>query len=265
MTNLSKSCVEADFLAGFWLKIHKFDKPTLFFNHSCLSHHLPMAGFVQSQISSEMVPETCPYRDWRNLEPIMLCPPKPESMTVQTLRKKFTVGQYHQMLESGILTDRDRVELLQGEIIEISPIGRRHAACVDRLTELFVGELRGKAIVRVQNPVQLSGNSEPEPDFAILRRKPDFYAEGHPQSSDVFALIEVSDTTLEFDRTVKTHLYAQNQIAEVWIIDLTAATVQIYREPSASGYQQLQTFRRGQSIAFQALDEVQFTLEQIFG
>jgi Uma2 family endonuclease len=106
-------------------------------------------------------------------------------MTVQILRKKFTVGQYHQMIESGILTDRDRVELLQGEIIEMSPIGMQHAACVDRLNELLVRELGTRAIVRVQNPIQLSTRSEPQPDFAILQRRSDFYANGHPQPQDV--------------------------------------------------------------------------------
>lgn len=186
-------------------------------------------------------------------------------MAVQILRKKFTVGQYHQMIESGILTERDRVELLQGEIIEMSPIGRQHAACVDRLTELFVRELGFRAIVRVQNPIQLSNSSEPQPDFAILQRRSDFYADGHPQSQDVFALVEVSDTTIEFDRTVKVPLYAKDNIAEVWIVDLNAEAVQIYREPSASGYQQLQTFRRGQSVSFQAFTDIQFTVDQLLG
>lgn len=186
-------------------------------------------------------------------------------MTVQILRKKFTVGQYHQMIESGILSDRDRVELLQGEIIEMSPIGRQHAACVDRLNELLVRELVGRAIVRVQNPIQLSTRSEPQPDFAILQRRSDFYANGHPQPNEVFALIEVSDSTIEFDRTVKVPIYAKDSIAEVWIVDLNAEAVQIYRDPSAAGYQQLQTFRRGQSISFQAFTDIQFTVDQLLG
>ena len=187
------------------------------------------------------------------------------NMTIQILRKKFTVGQYHQMIESGILTDRDRVELLQGEIIEMSPIGIQHAACVDRLNELLVRELGARAIVRVQNPIQLSTKSEPQPDFAILQRRSDFYVNGHPQPRDVFALIEVSDTTVEFDRTVKAPIYAKDNIAEVWIVDLNAEAVQIYREPSASGYQHLQTFRRGQAIAFQAFTDIQFTVDQLLG
>lgn len=169
------------------------------------------------------------------------------------------------MIESGILTERDRVELLQGEIIEMSPIGRQHAACVDRLTELFVRELGIRAIVRVQNPIQLSNSSEPQPDFAILQRRSDFYADGHPQPQDVFALVEVSDTTVEFDRTVKVPLYAKNNIAEVWIVDLNAETVQVHCEPSAAGYQQVQIFRRDQSLSFQAFSDVQFTVEQMLG
>ena len=186
-------------------------------------------------------------------------------MTVQILHKKFTVGQYHQMIETGILTDRDRVELLQGEIIEMSPIGRQHAACVDRLTELFVREIGFGAIVRVQNPIQLSSYSEPQPDFAILQRHPDFYADGHPQPKDIFALVEASDTTVGFDCTVKVPLYAKDNIAEVWVVDLNVEAVQMYREPGATGYQQMQTFRRGQSLTFQAFTDVQFTVDQLLG
>jgi Uma2 family endonuclease len=186
-------------------------------------------------------------------------------MTVQILRKKFTVGQYHQMIESGILTDRDRVELVQGEIVEMSPVGRQHEAYIDRLNALFVLGLSTRAIVRVQSPIRLSNNSESQPDVAILQRRPDFYAEGHPKPEDIFALVAVSDTTLEFDRTVKVPLYAQNSIPEVWIVDLNAQVVQVYREPNSSGYQQVQSFRRGQSLMFQAFTTIQFSTEQVLG
>ncbi len=184
-------------------------------------------------------------------------------MTVQLLRKKFSVGQYHQMIESGILTDQDRIELIQGELIEMSPIGRQHAACVDRVTELLIRKLGQRAIVRVQNPIQLSDTSEPQPDFAILQRRSDFYAEGHPQPNDIFALVEVSDSTVEFDRTVKVPLYAQNYITEVWILDLSTTTVAIYQEPALNEYQQLQTFHSGQMLAFQAFPDTQFTVDQL--
>ncbi|MBE9078966.1 Uma2 family endonuclease [Romeria aff. gracilis LEGE 07310] len=186
-------------------------------------------------------------------------------MTVQILRKKFTVEQYHRMIESGILTERDRVELLQGEIIEMSPIGRQHAACVDRLNELFVMGLAAKAIIRVQSSIRLNDSSEPQPDLAILQRRSDFYANGHPQPKDIFALVEVSDTTVEFDRSVKVPLYAQDNIAEVWIIDLNAQLIEVCRQPQSTGYQRVQTFRRGQSLAFQAFAEVQFLADRILG
>lgn len=186
-------------------------------------------------------------------------------MTVQILRKKFTVGQYHQMIETGILTDRDRVELLQGEIISMSPVGRQHAACVDRLNELFVLALASRAIVRVQSPICLSNDSEPQPDITILQRRPDFYRESHPQAQDILALLEVSDTTVEFDRTVKVPLYAADNISEVWVVDLNAEAVHVYHGPSPTGYQQVQTLHRGKSLAFQASADVQFTVDQLLG
>ncbi|NEO85330.1 MAG: Uma2 family endonuclease [Spirulina sp. SIO3F2] len=186
-------------------------------------------------------------------------------MTVQILRKKFTVGQYHQMIESEILTDRDRVELLQGEIVEMSPVGFKHAACVDRLNDLLARGLGDRAIVRVQSPIQLSNDSEPQPDIAILRRRDDFYGQGHPQPPDIFTLIEVSDTTVKYDREKKLPLYAQDGIPEVWIVDLTTQIVERYTAPSQSGYQQTQTLTRQQSINLQAFPDIILSIVQILG
>ncbi|HEY9662813.1 MAG TPA: Uma2 family endonuclease [Allocoleopsis sp.] len=186
-------------------------------------------------------------------------------MTVQILRKKFTVGQYHQMIESGILTDRDRVELIKGEIIEMSPVGRRHAACVDRLTELFVLRLTSRAIVRTQNPIRLSDDSEPQPDLALLRRRDDFYETGHPKPEDIFLVIEVSDTTVDFDREIKIPTYAEEGIAEAWLIDLNAQIIEVYQQPVPSGYQSKQQFDRGQSITLPGFSGIQFDVEQLLG
>ncbi len=184
-------------------------------------------------------------------------------MTVQILRKKFTVGQYHQMIESGILTDRDRVELLNGEIIEMSPVGRRHAACVDRLTELLILRLASKAIVRTQNPIRLSDDSEPQLDIAILRRRDDFYATGHPQPADIFLVIEVVDTTIEFDREIKIPTYAQEQIPIVWLVDLNAEVVEVFQEPTAQGYRNSQRFQAGQMLTIPNFSEIQIGVDQI--
>jgi Uma2 family endonuclease len=186
-------------------------------------------------------------------------------MTVQIRRKKFTVAQYQQMIKAGVLTDRDRVELLQGEVIEMSPVGRHHASCVDRLTEFFVLRLSAGAMVRVQSPIQLGLHSEPQPDLTLLKRRNDFYADAHPQPQDIFAIIEVSDTTIEFDRTIKIPLYVENAITEVWIVDLNEQCIEVYREPNALGYQQVQVFRRGQSLSLQAFPQVQFSVDQLLG
>lgn len=186
-------------------------------------------------------------------------------MAVQILRKKFTVGQYHQMIESGILTDRDRVELIKGEIIEMSPVGRRHAACVDRLTELFILRLASRAIVRTQNPIRLSNDSEPQPDLTLLRRRDDFYETGHPKPEDIFLVIEVSDTTADFDREIKIPTYAEEGIAEAWLIDVNAQIIEVYQQPASSGYQSKQQFNRGRSITLPSFPDIQFNVEQFLG
>ncbi|MCD8488253.1 MAG: Uma2 family endonuclease [Desertifilum sp.] len=186
-------------------------------------------------------------------------------MTRQILRKKFTVEQYHQMSELGILSDRDRVELIQGEILQISPIGRRHAACVDRLTERLILLLSTKAIIRSQNPIRLSNNSEPQPDIALLRRREDFYAENHPQPDDIFLVIEVSDTTVDFDREIKIPIYAEARIVEVWLIDLNAQQIEVYREPTSQGYQSVQILSREQTITLLAFPEIELSVQQILG
>lgn len=184
-------------------------------------------------------------------------------MTVQILRKKFTVHQYHQMIETGILTDRDRVELFKGEIIEMSPVGRRHAACVDRLTELFILRLASKAIVRTQNPIRLSDDSEPQPDLAILRRRDDFYAAGHPQPQDIFLVVEVADTTIDFDREIKIPTYAQEGISEVWLIDLNAQVIEVFQTPTVQGYQNIQRFQSGQILTTPNFSEIQISVDEI--
>lgn len=177
--------------------------------------------------------------------------------------KKFTTEQYHQMAEAGILTQRDRVELIAGEIIQMAAIGRNHAVCVDRLNQVFVKALPSEGTVRVQNPVRLNDSSEPEPDFAILRGQPAEYLVEHPGPEDVLALVEVSDSTLVYDRTVKAPLYAREGVQELWIVDLEALAVEVYRSPGPAGYGEVQTMGRGQSLAFQAFPEISFTVEQL--
>jgi Uma2 family endonuclease len=186
-------------------------------------------------------------------------------MTVQLLRRKFTVEQYHKMVESGILTENDRVELIGGEIIEMSPIGTKHAACVNRLVNLLINLLGKRIILAAQNPVALNDNSEPQPDVALLKPRDDFYATAHPQPQDIFLLIEVADSTVIYDRQEKIPLYAQANIEEVWLIDINEQIVEVYQQPTATGYQHIQEFTSAQTLSIKAFPDVNISLDEIFG
>src|ERR671938_544657 len=142
------------------------------------------------------------------------------SMSVQVAKRCFSVDEYYRMGEAGILTEDDRVELIEGEIIEMSPIGSRHAACVNRLNTLLGRHLRQTAIVSVQNPIRLDAYSEPEPDVALLRPRADYYESGHPTPADALLIVEVADTSADYDRIIKLPLYAKAGIPEAWLVDL---------------------------------------------
>ncbi|GFZ99878.1 Uma2 family endonuclease [Okeania sp. KiyG1] len=186
-------------------------------------------------------------------------------MSVQLLRRLFTVDEYYKLLEAGILTEDERVELIRGEILKMSPISPSHAGCVKRLAELFILGLAKTVTVGIQDPVRLNDNSEPEPDIALLQRRPDFYRTQHPQPEDVFLLIEVADTTVKYDREVKIPLYAENNIVEVWLVNLPQKCLEVYRQPTGNGYENVQTFQSGDTVTIQALPNVTFTVDEILG
>ncbi|MGG6268127.1 Uma2 family endonuclease [Leptolyngbya sp. AN03gr2] len=186
-------------------------------------------------------------------------------MTTEVLKRLFTVAQYHRMMEAGVFQEGDRVELIRGEIVEMTPIGTRHAAGVRRLTHLFFRKFGDQIIISGQNPVEVDEYSEPQPDIALLRRRDDFYVSAHPTPNDVFLLIEVSDSTIRYDRTIKIPLYAEDNITEAWIVDVNAELVEVYRQPSASGYRSLQTYMRGQSIELLAFPGVAIAVDEILG
>lgn len=150
--------------------------------------------------------------------------------------RRFTVDEYYRMAEVGILGPDDRVELLDGEIVEMSPIGSRHAATVTRLQRLFERGAADRSIVRVQQPVRLDRYSEPEPDVAVVAVREDFYAAGHPTPRDVLLIVEVADTSLRYDRHRKLPSYARAGIPEVWLVDLTVDRVETHRAPRGDGY-----------------------------
>ena len=159
-------------------------------------------------------------------------------MTIQPQGRTFTVGEYYRMAEANILTEEDRVELIAGQIVAMSPIGSQHAACVDRLNGLLHRQPGPAFIVRVQSPIALDAYSEPEPDLVLLRPRADFYAAAHPSAGDVLLVIEVADTSASYDRTVKVPLYAQAGIPEVWLIDLQERRVEVHAHPQGHAYQQ---------------------------
>jgi Uma2 family endonuclease len=146
---------------------------------------------------------------------------------MEVKRRRFTVYDYHRMGEAGILHEDDRVELIEGELVEMTAIGTRHFSCVNRLNRLLVMTVGDEAIVSVQNPVRLNEYNEPQPDLTMIR--PRDYRESLPIPADVLLLIEVSDTTLAYDRGVKLPLYARAGVREVWIVDLPGETIASHR------------------------------------
>jgi hypothetical protein len=158
--------------------------------------------------------------------------------TVEVRPHLFTVDEYHKMGEAGILCEDDRVELIEGKLLNMPPIGSPHAGKVNRFNRLLSNILGNKAVLALQNPVRLGKRSEPQPDITILRPRDDFYEKSHPQPKDVLLLIEVADTTARYDREVKVPLYAAYGIPEVWLIDLQAKRVEVYLQPSKNGYRQ---------------------------
>jgi Uma2 family endonuclease len=150
--------------------------------------------------------------------------------------RRLTVSDYRRMADVGILGARERLELIEGLIVAKPAIGSSHMATVNALTRLLVMAIGDRGIVSIQNPVQLDDYSEPEPDVAVLAPRTDFYRSAIPRAGDVFLLIEVSDTSLEFDRDVKLPLYARNGIAEYWIADIEANEIEICRAPLGDTY-----------------------------
>ncbi len=184
-------------------------------------------------------------------------------MSAPLLTRRFTVDEYHRMAEAGILTEDDRVELLDGEIVEMSPIGSRHAGTVARLTRLFGERAGDRAIVWPQNPIRLSRFLEPEPDVCLLRPRDDFYTSAHPDREHILLLVEVADTSLHFDRTHKIPLYARGAIPEVWLVDLEGQAIDVYREPRREGYREVRTAGLGDTVSALALPALIVRVDEI--
>ena len=181
-------------------------------------------------------------------------------------RHRLDVDEYHCMAEAGIFGDNKRIELIDGDLIDMAPIGQGHAGVVNGLTEALFVACAGRATVSPQNPVRIDRSSEPQPDLAVLRRRADFYVTGEPPGpADVLLLIEVADSSLRFDRTVKLPLYARAGIAEFWLVDLKRRVVDVYRAPSGDSYAEATTHRPGDSLALVLAPEIVVKLDLVFG
>ena len=170
-------------------------------------------------------------------------------MAIEISKRLFTVYDYHRMVDAGILHEDDRVELIHGEIVAMSPIGPRHSAAVLRATQTLVKLVGGRAIVGVQGSVRLDEYDEPQPDLYLLRPKDDFYASGHAGPSDIFLIIEVADSSLEYDQTIKMELYAETGVPEYWVADIQNDYVITYSDIHEKRYQTVRQFPRGNAIA----------------
>lgn len=177
-------------------------------------------------------------------------------------RYRFSVDEYELMGEAGIFGEDDRVELIDGEIIAMNAIGTPHMRCVNRLNRLLVLGVGDHGIVSPQNPVLLSRHDEPQPDLVVYRPEAD-QRPGKPVPKDVLLLIEVSDTSLSFDRNVKLPRYAQFGVPETWIVDLNGRLITRYSEPAGDGYRVAVSFRPGETIASTTLAMLQFAVNDI--
>jgi Uma2 family endonuclease len=177
--------------------------------------------------------------------------------TCEMIRHRFSVEQYHRMIDAGIFAPDDRLELIHGELIKMSPINRRHAACCARISYLLE-RLGRRAMKRIQDPITLT-DSEPQPDVAIVRWRDDFYLAGHPTPPDIYWVIEVADTNIAYDREVKVPLYMPAGIPEVWLVNLDADCLEVYRQ------QGQQMLRRGQTITPLYFPELAFRVDELLG
>lgn len=180
-------------------------------------------------------------------------------------RHRLTVDDYYRMAEVGILAPEARVELIDGEIIDMAPPGSPHAAAVLYLTEVLVRAVEGRASVLVQNPVCLSEYSEPQPDLALLRRRDDFYRERHPRADDVLLIIEVAATSLRFDRETKIPMYARHGIPEMWLVDLGGRRLSRYRAPQHGSYTLVDEPDLGTALEVAAIAGVAVDLRRLLG
>lgn len=186
-------------------------------------------------------------------------------MARELAKRWITADEYERMGESGIFPQDARLELIEGGIFELSPIGSAHAACVNFLGGLLNRLFGGVLIVSVQNPVRLNDFSEPQPDVALLRRRDDFYRGAHPTSEDVLLVVEVADTTVATDRSFKLPLYARAGISEFWLVNIPEGQLEIYSEPSGDSYLRSEVFERDAEARSHTVEGLSVKVGELLG
>jgi Uma2 family endonuclease len=186
-------------------------------------------------------------------------------MAVELTRLRFSVDEYHRMASAGILGEDDRVELIDGEIVVMSPVGAHHSGTVNKLNRSLSRALGDKAVIGVQNPIRLTDDTEPEPDIAVLRPRADFYTESLPAPAEILLVIEVADTSLLADRMVKIPRYARAGIREAWLVDLENERIERHSGPEPGGYRDVATIARGQALASTAVRGLVLVADEILG
>jgi len=183
-------------------------------------------------------------------------------MNLQTKRRAISVEEYHRMGEASIFSIGERIELIEGELFKMSPIGTKRANCLDYLNEIFLLNINKRALVRIQNPIIVSDYSEPEPDIVIAKRLN--YRENHPTSKEIMLLIEVADSSYEFDRYTKLPIYAKTNVPEVWIININDNFVETFQEPQKDNYRKIKKISK-RKISSVSFPDIVLELSSIFG
>ena len=187
-------------------------------------------------------------------------------MAVAPRTRRFSIDEYDRMVEVGILGADDHVELIEGEIIEMAPIGLPHESVVDRLNMLLARGVGDRAIVRVQSSVRFPPfRSRPQPDIAVLKPRRDFYRTSGPGAGDIFLLIEVMETSAAYDRETKAPLYARAGVVELWLVDVPAGLVEVHRSPAATSYRDVRTLRGNDTVTPDAFPDLTLRLTEILG
>ncbi len=186
-----------------------------------------------------------------------------ERVSSKVTPKRFCVEDFRKMMEAGILPEESGWEIIDGFLIDKMTIGSKHASTVKRLNRILTNLFGNEMIISVQDPIHLDEYNEPEPDVALLKSREDFYAESHPTPQDVLLLIEVSDSTVEYDREIKKRLYAEHEIAEFWLVNLKNDTIEVYSQPKNGSYYSARIMEAGETIKSAAIENLTLSINEI--